>query len=122
MQAEFPTLKMQKQLQKLENPSRNVETRDISLQGDWEAASGYAAPYYYKTTDGMVYFSGTLTGGSSLGSSVAFTLDGAFAPPSKLLFEVGGRTVEIGTDGSVTIEGGDAGDSIPLNSIFFRII
>ena len=116
------TLKMQQQLQKLENPSRNVETRDISLAGDWEAAEGYTAPYYYKTTDGMVYFSGALTGGSSVIDSVAFTLDGAFAPSSKMLFEVGGRTVEIGTDGSVTIEAGDTGDIIPLNSIFFRII
>lgn len=113
------TLKMQKQLQDFAT-SMAIETRAVgTLSGGWEAAEGYDPPLYYRTADGMVYLSGTLTGGQLTGSSVAFTLAAGFRPSSRLSFKTE-RVIIIDTDGNVTIEGGLATTEVPLNSVFFR--
>ena len=115
------TMKLQKQLQDIVVSTKDIEMRQITLQNGWTGAEGYSSPYYYRTSDGiMVYLSGVLTGGPAEGSAVAFVLETGFRPPEVQYFQSAGRDIVIGTEGNVTIQGGDIEAEIPLNSIYFR--
>lgn len=91
-----------------------------TLNSYWSNASGYEQVSYYKDSFGVVYITGTITGGGA-GDSDIFTLNEGYRPKAKQMF-VTQKNITVDTNGIVAVSGMLASGIITLSGISFRMV